>query len=115
MLSFIVKQAGRLPAINIVDYEWLMTSVSEGAKSGGCKAKKRTRSETPLDVNDLVQEVSKGPGAKKQKHGNKAKSGSLRIPLDETCNAPGKCFQALPCIVKTPSKAGDRLPSVYRK
>jgi hypothetical protein len=92
VFSFIVKQASQLPAINIINYEWLMTSVNDKAKSDGCKGKKRTRSETPIDVNPLRQEVTKGLRAKKQKYGNKAKSGSLRIPLDETCNAPGKCL-----------------------
>lgn len=55
------------------------------------KGKKRLRSPTPIeedpsDVDEAVQE----PPTKKHKDVQRAKSGSLRIPVDETCPLAGK-------------------------
>ena len=126
LVSLTVKQAGGFPNIKLVNYDWLITSITNKLKSDesnfqfatkaaetNSKGKKRARSETPVKVNPIAHESPDGPPAKKQKDGNKAKSSSLRIPLDETCNAPGKCLQAPLCTMKTPSNSGDRLPSVH--
>ncbi|KAK4696850.1 hypothetical protein P7C71_g1138, partial [Lecanoromycetidae sp. Uapishka_2] len=94
-----VKQAAEVTDLRIVSIDWLRASTNGNVKAdedafpvgkaGGkpdIKGKKRARSATPLQVDTTYGDT---PPAKKSKQGNKAKSKSLRIPLDDTCSLGG--------------------------
>ena len=111
IVIFAVTQAKGLPGTKIVSLDWLLESVEEGkmldeaqysftikamdksapsSQSNG--GKKRARVETPEDNNaqqtaSPVSDEAEQPPMKRQKDGQKAKSGSaLTIPVDEGCN-----------------------------
>lgn len=64
-----------------------VTKVMNNPKS---KCKKRARSATPVQTGIAYEDA---PAAKKPKEGNKAKSRSLHIPLDETCTLSGPAYR----------------------
>ncbi|SLM34132.1 poly-ribose polymerase [Lasallia pustulata] len=97
-----VKQASDRPNTKIVSLEWLLDSVEAKKKVKETQylvaatpkskditnGKKRARAESV--GNDKPSQALDGnnkqePPAKKQKHGQKAKSESIRIPIDEGC------------------------------
>ena len=108
MVVFTVAQAQKFPDVKIISLDWLLESVNEGKlldeaqysftdKSKNTSApntqpamgKKRARAATP-DEDDTQQNAPLDvnvPPVKRQKDGQKAKSGSaLVVPVDEGCN-----------------------------
>lgn len=105
----LVKQASDRPNTKIVSLEWLLDSVEAKKKVKETQylvaatpkskditnGKKRARAESV--GNDKPSQALDGnnkqePPAKKQKHGQKAKSESIRIPIDEGCPLDRKCY-----------------------
>lgn len=115
IVVFPVAQAGTLPDIKIVNLDWLLDSVNGGklldeaqylftsrsidksvTKSQSNSGKKRARADTPdnHDAGNAASpdiEENQQPPVKRQKDGQKAKSGSaLNVPVDEGCNLAWK-------------------------
>lgn len=111
IVVFTVAQAQKLPDIRIVSLDWLLDSVNEGKvldedqysfenknidksapDSQPAKGKKRARAASPEEddaqqITPLDVKEEEEPPVKRQKDGQKAKSGSaLSVPVDERCN-----------------------------
>lgn len=107
----LVKQAGNDPKIKIVSLVWLLDSVAAKKhvketqylmtnmpdSKDVSKGKKRARADSAEDdkpARTSNDDNKQEPLAKKQKDGQKAKSGSIRIPIDEGCQL-GRKYRSL--------------------
>ena len=140
-VSVKVLEASRFPDIKIVSFDWLTASISGRTRADETQfsfgqtssnpddttrsmspthskqkgSKKRPRSPSPISDGSSktdAEEAEEQPPVKRHKDVQRAKSGSLIIPVDETCPLAGKDFPDCELVdVRALAIDGDRYPS----
>ena len=127
-----MTQASRTPAIRVVSYDWLLSSVNSHQKldetqfamlesdqvtpqiSAASESMKRARSKTPVNDGPLeTKESFQRPPSKKFKETQKARTRGLHVSVDETCTLAGEQFSCATFMTSRLTRSARYSQSLY--